>query len=402
MKNYLILLVVILFVSCSSDVEPELSSEKDIISFEIEGLETEIIGNKIKIFVNASENYFHFTPQIVVSEKARIYPSSNMYLDFSTPRTFTVTAENNSTKIYTTEVVVKEGLKEVNLHLVSSTYDDSRFFGSVIDNVEKKVTIYYEHFFFEMGRIPIIEIIVNGDNYTTIPEDGATINLDLNEISITSENTTEVYQVVFKNTEKSIKSVRLPIASNLPFALHVNYPDDSYFPQNEVSGLGNGDFIFYTLTSQNLDNLTPQIYISYGATMTPSSSVPQNFENDITYEVTSESNKTASRIVRVIKKPILFYGEQIQTTVFSIGNTTTYFHTKYWSVSKISEVSLVNVDTNEIIPCQITNNDFIANEETSLYLTLNSQPEPNSVFYLRVTLEDGAVIDKKRARYKFT
>ncbi|GAB1855552.1 hypothetical protein MHTCC0001_03860 [Flavobacteriaceae bacterium MHTCC 0001] len=88
------------FVSaCDSD---ELSSNKDITEFVILGVSGEINNSDKTINLTLPEgtDVTALTPTITISEKATVQPSSNTEQDFTNPVTYTVTAEDDSSKAY--------------------------------------------------------------------------------------------------------------------------------------------------------------------------------------------------------------------------------------------------------------------------------------------------------------
>jgi len=101
-----LLLFVAGFFSCT---KPKLSSEKEILSFQIYGAEGEIsevsaggIGT-IKVFLPSIIDIGYLSPTITVSDKATVFPESGMsqrFFGFNIPCTYTVTAEDGSQQKY--------------------------------------------------------------------------------------------------------------------------------------------------------------------------------------------------------------------------------------------------------------------------------------------------------------
>jgi hypothetical protein len=81
------------------------STECDITSFTISGIETSISGTTITLIVPEDADLTALTPTITVSEGATISPASGVEQDFSSAVTYTVTAEDTTTtKTYTTAI----------------------------------------------------------------------------------------------------------------------------------------------------------------------------------------------------------------------------------------------------------------------------------------------------------
>lgn len=106
-KCFLILFLALGF-SCKDTIEA--SSEKEILSFVVEGQATtaQISSESATVYlaVDSLTDLTSLAPQIEVSEKATILPASLQTVDFSSgPVNYSVTAEDNSTKSY--EVTVE-------------------------------------------------------------------------------------------------------------------------------------------------------------------------------------------------------------------------------------------------------------------------------------------------------
>jgi hypothetical protein len=81
------------------------SSAKDIISFSVAGVNGVVGANTVTVAVPLWTS-LTLSPTIVVSDGATVSPASGTAQDFSNPKTYTVRAENGSTKTYTVTVVV--------------------------------------------------------------------------------------------------------------------------------------------------------------------------------------------------------------------------------------------------------------------------------------------------------
>ncbi|MGN1027635.1 MAG: S-layer homology domain-containing protein, partial [Faecousia sp.] len=85
------------------------SDAKDILSFTIPNQvgETVIAGNIITVTMPAGTDVTSLVPEITVSADAAVSPASGIAQDFTNAVTYTVTAENGTTKIYTVKVNLK-------------------------------------------------------------------------------------------------------------------------------------------------------------------------------------------------------------------------------------------------------------------------------------------------------
>lgn len=89
-------------------LSPIKSSEKDIKSFVINHVSGVINGTDIKVTLPADTDLKTLSPVITLSDKADCLPKSGMVIDFTKPVTYTVVAEDQSTKKYTVTVVVSD------------------------------------------------------------------------------------------------------------------------------------------------------------------------------------------------------------------------------------------------------------------------------------------------------
>ena len=92
----------------------DADNEKSILSFVIEGVEGEINENAKTVTLTMPEDtdVTQLVPTIEVSEGATVNPASGEAQDFTTPVTYTVTAQNGTTADYTVTVFVEGGLLE--------------------------------------------------------------------------------------------------------------------------------------------------------------------------------------------------------------------------------------------------------------------------------------------------
>ncbi|QCK13782.1 DUF5018 domain-containing protein [Mangrovivirga cuniculi] len=119
--------------SCDDDDEPQ-SSAKDITSFVFAGLDPEVTGNisgtTIIANVFPGTDVTSLVPTIQVSSGASVDPASGVAQDFSSPVTYTVTAQDGTTKDYT--VTVSE---ESEVTYNGGTYTDDDFIPGITYNL---------------------------------------------------------------------------------------------------------------------------------------------------------------------------------------------------------------------------------------------------------------------------
>ncbi len=116
LKNFtklfiMLLAIAVAFTACNEDEEP-LSSESEISSFVFSGLTppvtADVTGTTITATVPYGTDVTSLAPTIAVPEEATVEPASGTAQDFSSPVTYTVTAEDGTTTTYTVTVTVEE------------------------------------------------------------------------------------------------------------------------------------------------------------------------------------------------------------------------------------------------------------------------------------------------------
>ena len=92
----------------------DADNEKSILSFNIDGVFGDIndIAQTVVLLMPEGTDVTHLTPTIEVSEGATVSPASGEAQDFTTPVTYTVTAQNGTTAAYTVTVIVEGGIVE--------------------------------------------------------------------------------------------------------------------------------------------------------------------------------------------------------------------------------------------------------------------------------------------------
>ncbi|MCX6227520.1 MAG: hypothetical protein NTV01_22755 [Bacteroidia bacterium] len=112
---FLALFLLVGTVFLSSCKKEELSSKKEILSFIFEAsknaqLERNFLGDIIETNISAEVafgvNINQLIPTIEISDQATLSPASGLLTDFTGPVVYTVTAEDGSTKTFTTQVAV--------------------------------------------------------------------------------------------------------------------------------------------------------------------------------------------------------------------------------------------------------------------------------------------------------
>lgn len=308
-KASLIILFSLLLINCSKDDEPKLSSENEIIAFKITGNGEEFNGGinqstkTITVTTSDLDLSNSITPIIEISNNASISPSASTPQNFSQNVQYTVTAENGNEAIY--NVIVNSSDNKITSF--SITPNETTFSG-VINESNKTITI--ETIGLELNSTLIPEIDFS-QNATISPSSSSEQDFSQNiEYIVTAQNGEQAtYAVITNNTplsdEKKILSFQLNIDSEI------------------FDGIIDHSALTIDIdTYKNPTNISPTILISDGAIISPNSSEPQNFTNDIQYTVTAANQ--SSNIYTVKTKWISF------NTINSANNTSN-IATKYYS-----------------------------------------------------------------------
>jgi len=364
-KKLLLSLIVILIlfqIQCKKDLG--ISNEKDIISFEIDGVNG-IINDDNTISISGFYNWDinKLTPQIKTSSKSIITPKSGVEQDFSDPVIYTVTAEDGSTKEYIVSVsLISNGNNEITQFKLSN--DTYSYFG-IIDNNENTVTFGIP---FNAGRTDsLITEIQISDPASVFPESGNLIGsvYEPNTFIVTAQNgDTRNYTVEILNSLNYITYFKI---HELPDYFFSGFsPWQTYWPDDTVGLSGKTFNIGHVLKTDDISNLCPEILISDFATMVPSQDNTCNdFNQDVEYIVTSESGLSRTHIIRLIKHSIMFPNDWYPGSYngFYEGETIQLWHR---SISDIVSADLINEDTNEIIECNVSTNNSTWNIYTAI------------------------------------
>ncbi len=199
-----VLLIVIMgcavLTSCGNDddgSEPVKSSEKEITSFVFGELTPPangtISGNAIAVTVSDATDVTALKPTIAVSAGATISPASGVARDFSSPVTYTVTAEDGSTGTYTV-TVTKENSQSNEAEITSFAFGGlTPPIDGIITNTAIAVSTP-----FDTDINALVPTIVISANATISPESGVAQDFSTPvQYTVTAQDgtTTTVYTV---------------------------------------------------------------------------------------------------------------------------------------------------------------------------------------------------------------
>lgn len=207
MRKLLILIPIIVLISCSKkDVVLKKSLAKDIISFSFDSLKPVIKAsidsnqNIIKVNFPVGLDIKKLSPTIVVSEKATVSPNSGVIQDFTEIVSYTVTAEDGSSKTYKVQANFnKSSAKDI---LNFSFKANSIVTNASIDSVNKTIKVILPK---NTDLTRLIPTIVISEKATIIPNSGEVIDFSKPvTYKITAEDGTSHTYIASAEIEKDI------------------------------------------------------------------------------------------------------------------------------------------------------------------------------------------------------
>ncbi len=353
-KAFILSLLSLLLINCSKDDESKLSSENKIISFKIveNGEEFNGVINQSTKTINITISDFDLpnsiTPIIEISNDATISPSASTSQNFNQNVKYTVTAENGNEAVY--NVIVNSSNNRITSF--SITPNETTFFG-VINDSNNTITIETIGLELNSTLIPEIEF---SKNATISPNPLAEQDFSEDiEYTLTAQNGEQAtYTVITNNTplfEKKILSFQLNIEGEI------------------FEGVIDHSALTIDIdTYKNPTNISPTILISEGATISPDSSEPQNFTNDIEYTVTAEDQSSNTYKVRT---------KWISFNSINSANNTIDLATKYYR-NATPYIRTTNIDLTLPNSKIILENDMNSYELN--YSNYNSRTNNNNLY----------------------
>lgn len=339
----------ILYTSCDEKEERVvLSNEKKIESFQVKNYTVVIDESAKTISVEVPENIdvSQFSPTILLSTKASVSPASDTPQDFSKPVTYTVTAEDQTAQRYTVTVKVMHGLKDFTL-----TISGVRFPGT-IDYEKKEINVLLNFYSVRVyimfgGKVLTDAHVLSG--YTLTPGSGALVDISNPVDQLLYDNSTNsstTYKLIIKNTDNALYNMEI-FTTGVEIrrlAFKDAYPED-------LTGLPSMSFVYMVLSTDDISNLIPgNVNMAENASISPLLTVPQNFNQDVVYTITSQTGKPQAHTIRFVKKSFLDMYDSGPIAYHGIAAGTNAPFTKYRSISPVVEVKLLT-DTSVPIAC---------------------------------------------------
>jgi len=335
-KALLLLLFSLLFINCSKDDGPELSSENEIISFKLAENGQVYNGTvnhtskTINVTVSDLDLSNPIVPIIEISNNVSISPAITEAQDFNHPILYTVTAENGDEVIYTVTVVSSDSL----ITSFTITPDTTNFTG-VIDQVTKTITIETSGLELNNSIVPEIEI---SPNATILPS--LNVAQDFTQpvtYTVTAQNGSQtIYTVTTNNTLYSNEKKILSFQFNIDGEVFEGVIDHTTLTINID-------------TYKNPIGISPILTISPNATITPDSNDLQNFSSDVQYTVTAENQSENIYTVKTKWFKISTINSAISTSNVSTNyyyNASPYIRSTFVDLTIPNSKIVLENDTN--------------------------------------------------------
>jgi hypothetical protein len=262
-------------------VDNSQSSDKDIITFSINGVDGSINGTLITLTVPAGTNLTALEPQITISGKL-VTPGSGEANDFTTDATYVVTAFDNTTKTYTVRVSIAG----------QSDKDIIRFTINGLDAVIASTSATTGTIDINMPNgtdLTALRPVVTITGQSVNPASGATVdfsNGNVNYVVTAADGSTKTYSVsvgiVNGNGTKLITSFTiLGVAGQI------------------TNGAQSSTVEIILPLGTDLTAQTPTVVIN-ASSINPPSRIPQDFTVPVLYTVTAADGSTRVYTVTVI------------------------------------------------------------------------------------------------------
>ncbi|AIY14447.1 DUF5018 domain-containing protein [Cellulophaga baltica] len=256
----------------SFEVVDELSTEKEITSFIVNGVAGTTTGTTIDVVLPEGTDLTALAP-VIIHTGASISPESETSQDFTNAVIYTVTAQDQTIQEYSVTLTV-EG---------NEAKDITDF---IIDGVAGIIT-----------GTNISLTLPAGTDVTALSPTVIHTGASVNPTSGVAQDFTNPVEYTVTATDGTTKMYNVTVS----LALALSSDNDiTSFSIDGVAGVISGTTITVTLPAgTNVSSLTPAI-IHNGNTLNPDTGTAQDFTNPITYTVTADNLETQEYSVTVI------------------------------------------------------------------------------------------------------
>ena len=399
-KCAIFVLLTICFVSsCKKDEVITKSTQKQLLSFKVDSISGKIndTNHTISIVVPYATDLMHVKPVITVSEKATVTPASGTEVDLSKAIEYKVQAEDGTIQIYKVTATKGENTSAsiIEFKIRSNTPIDASFTG-VINEAAHTITFAVP---FSLIKIDsLITVIKIADGATITPAANDTIDFSSPVIyKVRSQSGVEQEYTVHVLNNQADLSVALPLPGEVlnndtrwGYGGYGNNPP--VYPE-DIAGIEDKHYIIvYILDSEDVSNMVlKKVNLSPGATISPAVDVPQDFNKDITYTVTSQSGNKLTYVVRCIKRTILFPND-FYTTLYYKLDANGSASISYYCIGDLQQVWLVNMETNAVLNCTVGFTSERGWGPAYSIFSVDEKTYPAGNYLLKVKLSDGTTI----------
>lgn len=289
------------------------SSEKALTDLTISGSEGNASGNAIMVSLPEGTDITALVPEFSISDKASVSPAVGTPQDFTSPVTYTVTAENGTVQTYIvmvklTPVYDYSGYNLLDWQPLGGAYWNSgngAYSADAQPNAAASNSVYYvcSKVRFTREELPVGSVIVVDTGYQYRPE-GWAYESAANAVrpdSVTTERIVvdetwwgnyeyRAFNVSVEGASADVTNAVTETASH--FRIYIpksSEKDITGFMVENVNGTVSGNAITVTLPAgTDVTALAPVIQISDKATVSPASGTVQDFTNPVEYTVTAE------------------------------------------------------------------------------------------------------------------
>jgi len=262
------------------------NSDKDILTFSILGNNGTINGTAITVVVPNGTDVTALMPLITINGTS-VNPASGVANDFTTPRPYTVTAADNTTRTYTVTVLTaSQTAKDITSFTINGLEavitNTSATTGTIDINMPSGAIL--------TALSPVVQIT----GVSVLPASGQTVNFangPVNYVVTAADGSTKTY-VVTVGTVNGNGTKLITFFSILGVEGQIS------------NGMGGtGSTITLTLPAgTDLSAQTPTIVIN-GSSLSPASRLARNFTNPVMYVVTAADGSTRTYTVTVTLAP---------------------------------------------------------------------------------------------------
>jgi hypothetical protein len=285
--------------SCSDEEDSVKSSEKEITEFTINTVKGSIdrTAKTITFTLPAGTDVTTLTPTITVSGKATVSPKSGVTQNFTNVVTYTVTAEDGSTQVYTVSVNVEQS-KDAKI----TAFSFGELTPVIVANIEeetKTISAIVPYGTTVTALVPTITISGGATitpasgvaqdfsapiSYKVTAANGDSVKYTVNVV-IEARNSSNILSFVVNSVDASIDQPNKTITAVLPYGTSITA-------------------------------LAPVIAVSEGASVSPVSGAVKDFTNPVEYTVTAENGAATSKYTATITT------EPFATAITNVSPTT--------------------------------------------------------------------------------